>query len=459
MKTFTHVVVVGTGVSGIGAVSLLNRISEREEFKGLEITLYDGNDKLDRETVLAKLPVGANVRLILGAMPDEEVAASDLLVISPGVPIDSPIVETFKAAGVPVWGEIELAYNFELGTVYAITGTNGKTTTTTLVGEIMKKYNEKTFVVGNIGTSYTGEVTKSTADSISVAEISSFQLETIHEFYPHGSAILNITPDHLNRHYTMENYASVKESITKNQWKKNPSDYCVLNRDDERLEAFGRTIPNPVWFSRKQKVERGAYLTGKEIHYVKDGVDQTVMTVDEMKLFGNHNYENVMAAIAMTYEAGVPMEMITGVIREFAGVEHRIEYVREKDGVVYYNDSKGTNPDSSIKALEAMSRPTILIAGGYDKHSEFDEFLEAFGTTVKLMVLLGVTADQIDATARRHGFESILHVQSLKEAVQVCAEHAEPGDAVLLSPACASWDMFKSYEERGKLFKEYVNEL
>lgn len=450
--TDKKVVVVGTGVSGMGAVKLLSETSA-------DITLYDGNDKADRDEILKKIPDDCDLRLIIGEMPGEVVKETDLLVISPGVPIDSDIVKLFEKENVPVWGEIELAYNFEKGTVFAITGTNGKTTTTTLVGEIMKKYNNQTFVVGNIGNSYTGEVLKTTKDSYTVAEISSFQLETIREFAPKGSAILNITPDHLNRHYTMENYAAVKESITKNQWKVREDDYCVLNYDDKVLREFGKTIKNPVYFSRKEKPSKGAYLDGRIIRYFDGKDDYEVMSVDDMHLFGNHNYENVMAAIAMTIEAGVPLNIIINVIKDFMGVEHRIEYVRDKNGVRYYNDSKGTNPDSSIKALEAMSRPTILIAGGYDKHSEFDEFIEAFDNKVKLMVLLGQTADKIEETAVRHGFTNIIKTDSLEKAVKICAENAVSGDVVLLSPACASWGMFKNYEERGKLFKEYVNSL
>lgn len=450
--TDKKVVVVGTGVSGMGAVKLLSETSA-------DITLYDGNDKADRDEILKKIPDDCDLRLIIGEMPDEVVKETDLLVISPGVPIDSDIVKLFEKENVLVWGEIELAYNFEKGTVFAITGTNGKTTTTTLVGEIMKKYNNQTFVVGNIGNSYTSEVLKTTKDSYTVAEISSFQLETIREFAPKGSAILNITPDHLNRHYTMENYAAVKESITKNQWKVREDDYCVLNYDDKVLREFGKTIKNPVYFSRKEKPSKGAYLDGRIIRYFDGKDDYEVMSVDDMHLFGNHNYENVMAAIAMTIEAGVPLNIIINVIKDFMGVEHRIEYVRDKNGVRYYNDSKGTNPDSSIKALEAMSRPTILIAGGYDKHSEFDEFIEAFDNKVKLMVLLGQTADKIEETAVRHGFTNIIKTDSLEKAVKICAENAVSGDVVLLSPACASWGMFKNYEERGKLFKEYVNSL
>ncbi len=443
------VVVVGTGVSGIGSAGLLERV-------GARVVIYDGNGKLDKNAVLAKLPTETEAEIVIGELTDDVLSETELAVISPGVPIDSPVVRRFEEAKIPVWGEIELAYNYEKGTVYAITGTNGKTTTTTLVGEIMRAFNEKTFVVGNIGTSYTGETLRTSADSVTVAEISSFQLESTHDFAPKGTAILNITPDHLDRHYTMENYIAVKESITRNQ---GSDGFCVLNYDDEVLREFGKTLHDPIYFSRKAKLEKGAYLDGTMIKYA-DGMKVTdIIDVNDMFIFGSHNYENVMAAAAIAINAGVPVKVITDTVKNFKGVEHRIEFVREKDGVVYYNDSKGTNPDSSIKALEAMSRPTLLIAGGYDKHSEFDGFIDAFEGKVKFMALIGATAPKIEKTALARGFDRVLRADSLEEAVKICSEHAKSGDAVLLSPACASWDMFKSYEERGRLFKEYVGRL
>lgn len=444
------VIVVGTGISGIGAIKLLCEA-------GAVPVLYDGNDKLDKQEIKSKFSEGAEADIVLGELPEELLRSADLAVISPGVPIDSPVVLKFNEAGVPVWGEIELAYNYEKGVVAAITGTNGKTTTTTLVGEIIKAWGKETFVVGNIGNSYTGEVLKTNSESVTVAEISSFQLETVHEFRPKVSAILNITPDHLNRHYTMENYAAVKEKIAANQTK---ADYIVLNYDDEVLRKFGgETTATPVYFSRKQKVSHGTYLEGTMIKYTDGNVATDVIDVRDMLLFGAHNHENVMAAAAICIQMGVPVDIIAETIRNFKAVEHRIEYVRTLDGVEYYNDSKGTNPDSTIKAIEAMPKKTILIAGGYDKHSEFDEMIKSFGDTIIELVLLGVTKDKIAAAARAQGFENIRFVESLKEAVEVCHENAKEGQIVLLSPACASWDMFKSYEERGKLFKQYVNEL
>ena len=444
------VVVVGSGVSGIGAVKLLNQV-------GAEAVLYDGNEKLDASEVEARLPEGVKARVVIGGSPDNFVKGADLAVISPGVPVDSPVVLAFEEANVPVWGEIELAYNYEKGIVAAITGTNGKTTTTTLVGEIVKAWGKETYVVGNIGNSYTGEVLKSSSESVTVAEISSFQLETVHEFAPKVSAILNITPDHLNRHYTMKNYAAVKERIAARQ---NKSDFCVLNYDDEVLRRYGEeTTATPVYFSRKEKVERGTYLEGTMIKYTDGQECFDVIDVRDMLLFGAHNHENVMAAAAIAICLGVPVQIIADTIRNFKAVEHRIEYVRTIDGVEYYNDSKGTNPDSTIKAIEAMPKKTILIAGGYDKHSEFDEMVKTFGDTVIELVLLGATRDKIAGAARAQGFDNIRFVESLKEAVEVCRADAKEGQIVLLSPACASWDMFKSYEERGRLFKQYVNEL
>jgi UDP-N-acetylmuramoylalanine--D-glutamate ligase len=423
-----NVFVVGTGISGIGAAKLL--VQEHAN-----VVLFDGNEKLKADDIRTKVGV-----------------------ISPGVPIDSGLVLNFKAAGVPVWGEIELAYHFDKGTLLAITGTNGKTTTTALTGQIMKAYNESTFVVGNIGNPYTTEVSKTSEGSHTVAEISSFQLETIHEFKPLVSAILNITPDHLNRHHTMECYIQTKENICLNQTK---SETCVLNYEDEVLRDFGlnRCNADVVWFSSKCRPPKGAYVEGENIHYFDGNEDHVMMNVHDMNLIGTHNYENVCAAIDITKAAGVPEDIILHEIKRFKAVEHRIEYVATKNDVVYYNDSKGTNPDAAIKAIKAMSRPTILIGGGYDKGSEFDDYVKAFSPNVKMLVLMGVTAPKIAATAEKYGFTNVVTAGSLEEVVKICADNAKPGDAVLLSPACASWDMFESYEQRGRMFKDYVNRL
>ncbi|MDD2959459.1 MAG: UDP-N-acetylmuramoyl-L-alanine--D-glutamate ligase [Lachnospiraceae bacterium] len=444
------VLVFGTGVSGIGTVNLLEKVQAKP-------VLYDGNEKLTEAEVRAKLPGGSQAEIVIGELPREVLDRLDLAVLSPGVPTDLPVVNRIREAGVPIWGEVELAYENSRGDVLAITGTNGKTTTTTLVGEIMKYHQKNVFVVGNIGTPYTQEALKMTEDSVTVAEISSFQLETVDRFHPKVSAITNITPDHLNRHHTMEEYIRVKESITKNQ---TAEDTCVLNYEDDILREFGSHLHTKViFFSSRRILEKGMYLNGDYIEY-KDGEQITkICSVKELKLPGLHNYENIMTAAAMTLAYGVPLEEIQHVLRRFTAVEHRIEYVAEKNGVVYYNDSKGTNPDAAIKGIQAMDRPTVLIGGGYDKDSSYTEWIQSFDGKVKYLVLLGQTREKIAEAARKCGFNSIIMADTFEEAFAVCVEKAQPGDAVLLSPACASWGMFPNYEARGKVFKELVSQL
>ena len=443
------VLVFGSGISGIGACQLLEAV-------GKEVVLYDGNTSLNPEEMKRQIGEGTKAEIILGELSGEAMETLDFVVMSPGVPTDLPIVNKMREMGLPIWGEVELAYTYGKGDVLAITGTNGKTTTTALLGEIMKNYKESVFVVGNIGNPYTTEALNMKEDSVAVAEVSSFQLETIHAFRPRVSAILNITPDHLNRHHTMENYIQAKEDITKNQTEE---DTCVLNYEDEVTRKFGENLKAKVlYFSSQRKLEKGIYLEDGNIVYCQEE-PVVVCHVNELKLLGTHNYENVMAAVAMAAAYGVPMDIIRKTVKEFAGVAHRIEFVCEKNGVAYYNDSKGTNPDAAIKGIQAMNRPTLLIGGGYDKDSEYDEWIESFEGKVKYFVLLGQTREKIAKTARRLGFENIIMAESLEEAVATCAKLAEPGDAVLLSPACASWGMFKNYEERGDKFKSYVNAL
>ena len=441
------VLVFGSGISGIGAGKLLEQV-------GASVVLYDGKETLDKEVLKAQLGDDTKAEIILGELSEEVMETLDLVVMSPGVPTDLPVVLKMRDMGIPIWGEVELAYTYGKGDVLAITGTNGKTTTTALLGEIMKNYKESVFVVGNIGNPYTAAALEMREDSVAVAEMSSFQLETIHEFRPKVSAILNITPDHLNRHHTMEAYIKAKEDIAKNQTKE---DTCVLNYEDEVTRKIGENVKaNVLYFSSQRKLDRGIYLDDGNI-ILRQDEEILVCNVNELKLLGTHNYENVMAAVAMAAAYGIPMEVIRRTIKEFAGVEHRIEFVREKDGVAYYNDSKGTNPDAAIKGIQAMNRPTVLIGGGYDKDSEYEEWIQAFDGKVKLLVLVGATKEKIAEAAERVGFVSYVMADSFEEAVEKCIEAAEPGDAVLLSPACASWGMFKNYEERGDKFKELVN--
>ena len=438
------VMVVGLGKSGMAAFELLEKMQAH-------VCLYDGREDLD--TSEYKVPV------YLGDIPDDVLDTLSLAVFSPGVPLDIPPAEKLKQHQIPIIGEIELAFLNEKGTVAAITGTNGKTTTTTLAGEIMKAYREQTFVVGNIGSPYTKEVEQTAEASFTVAEISSFQLETIETFRPKVSAILNITPDHLNRHHTMERYVRTKEEIAKNQ-KKN--DVCVLNYEDAYTKDFGDRCPaEVVFFSSKRELPEGIFLKGEDIYQAEAGRKESrrLMNIHEMKLVGMCNVENVMAAIAISKAMGVPEDIILKTIRDFRAVEHRIEFVATKGGVDYYNDSKGTNPDAAIQGIRAMTKPTVLIGGGYDKESSYDEWIEAFEGKVKAFVLIGQTKEKIAACARAHNVQNIIMADTFEEAFGICVSQAKPGDAVLLSPACASWGMFTDYEARGRIFKELVEKI
>lgn len=445
-----NVLVYGSGISGVSAAALLESVQAH-------VIVYDENDKLTKEQVREKLGQNCSAKIIVGVLSETVIRMLDLVVLSPGVPTDIPIVEEFRKCNIPVWGEIELAYRLSKGRVVAITGTNGKTTTTTLVGKIMKNYFDSVFVVGNIGSPYTETAMDTTESTVTVAEISSFQLETVHKFHPVVSAILNITPDHLNRHHTMECYTQTKERIAENQTKE---DVCVLNYDDELTRRFGEICKASVlYFSRRHTLEKGVYLKDDTFVYT-DGVHTAeICQTKDLKILGGHNHENVMAAIAIALSMKVPVPVIRKTLIEFTAVEHRIEFVAEKNGVDYYNDSKGTNPDAAIKGIQAMNRKTVLIGGGYDKGSEYDEWIESFDGKVTYLVLLGETREKIAKCAKKHGFTNIIFAETLEEAVNVCAQKAKPGEAVLLSPACASWGMFDNYEQRGRIFKELVNQL
>ena len=444
------VLVVGSGKSGIGAARLLGKA-------GALPVLFDSNEKLDMTELREKTGDVPGLEIVLGELDEEKKKEIGLVVISPGVPIDAPMLEEYRSKNIPIWGEIELAYAFAQGNVIAITGTNGKTTTSTLVGQIMKAYFDSVYVVGNIGNPYTDIALQTKPETVTVAEISSFQLETVHTFHPRVSAILNITPDHLNRHHTMECYVATKEKVAQNQ---TAEDTCVLNYEDAYTREFGNRCPAKViFFSSRRKLEEGVYLDGEEIVLSEGGKELRLMNIHDMNLVGMCNVENVMAAIAISRAMNVPMEMILNTIREFKAVEHRIEFVATKNGVDYYNDSKGTNPDAAIQGIRAMSKPTVLIGGGYDKQSEYDEWIEAFEGKVKAFVLIGQTREKIAECARKHGISNIILADTFEEAFAICVKQAQPGDAVLLSPACASWGMFPNYEVRGKMFKELVGKI
>lgn len=443
------VLVIGAAVTGVPVVKEMSRL-------GADITLNDFKKEDELIEVIAEIEQ-IPIRLVTGGHPVELAEVCDFVVVSPGVPLDIPLVKRAKAMGKEVISEIELAFRLTSTPIAAITGTNGKTTTTALLGEIMKADKRKTFITGNIGRAMILEVENSKPEDVFVLEVSSFQLESTAAFKPKVAAILNITPDHLNRHKTMEKYIEAKCKVFINQDEK---DYTILNGDDPETSRLAvRPKSKVLLFSRKKEVDQGAYLENDYIVIKVGNNKETIIHKDRIYIPGNHNLENSLAAALMAYCMGVRPSVIADTLESFKGVEHRIEYVEEIEGVIYYNDSKGTNTDASIKAVEAMKRPTLIIAGGYDKGSEYDDFIEVFGDIIKHMVLIGKTADKLEETARRHGFVNIHRAKDLRDAVIKCHMLSGPGDCVLLSPACASWDMFSNYEERGRLFKEYVREL
>ena len=442
--------VIGTGISGVCAAELLKA-------KGKDVVLFDANTELDKNAFYAKNPSLKDIPLVTGSLPEEEMGSFGTAVLSPGVPLDQPLVQELKKSKTKISGEIELAYQNAKGRLCAVTGTNGKTTTVSLIGEILKLFYKDVRVVGNIGNPYTAEVLSMTEATVTDAEISSFQLETADTFHPNVAAILNITPDHMNRHHTMEEYSRVKEMITMNQ---TADDVLVLNYEDDILRSFGAHVKASVtWFSSKRELENGYFVKDRVIYRAIGGKAREFMPVSDLLIIGPHNWENAMAAMAVCEAMGVPKAVIKEGCRNFHAVEHRIEYVCTKNGVKFYNDSKGTNPDAAIKAVESMDAPTCLIGGGYDKGSTYDEWIASFKGRIKKLVLIGQTRDKIAECCRKNGFMSFETADTLEEAVDICVESAVPGDNILLSPACASWDMFKNYEVRGQIFKEYVRSL
>jgi UDP-N-acetylmuramoylalanine--D-glutamate ligase len=443
--------VVGMARSGIAAVKALKKI-------GCSVIINDSKDEEQLESVLKELS-GFYDEKVLGG-PPSDFSKVDILVLSPGVPTDLSFVLKAKEKGIEVIGELELAYRLSKGTFYGITGTNGKTTTTALVGEIFSSVKDDVNVVGNIGMPVIGCANGSTDESVFITEVSSFQLETISAFKTKISAILNITPDHLNRHKTMENYIAAKCEVFRNQ---TMDDFLILNYDNEGTKKIGELVNNTkvIYFSRKDKIPGGIYLDNGVIVVDDVNTKETVSIIkkDEIFILGDHNVENVLAAVGISYYGGIAPADIKAAIMNFKGVEHRIEYVGEVEGVRYYNDSKGTNPEASIVAIKAMNSPTFVIAGGMDKGSEFDGFINEFGKKVKEMIVLGETSEILIQTAKKLGFDSVKKVSNLDEAVRYASEKANDGDAVLLSPACASWDMYESFEHRGEHFKRCVNNM
>lgn len=441
------VTILGLGRSGLACARELAAL-------GCKLILSDSRPTEELLPIVADLPEGSY--RVDGGGHSGACLDADVIVLSPGVPIDLPIVQAALADGVPVFGEVELAYQLRHDIPYvAITGTNGKTTTTTLVGEVLAAAGLRAPIGGNIGTPLVGLV-HAEADVI-VAEISSFQLETIHTFRPKVAALLNFTDDHLNRHGSREVYWAMKRRLFENQ---EADDWAVLNADDAQVAALlgtlrGRELP----FSAARELPFGVFVRDGRILARTDAGEREVMPVAEIKLRGHHNLENVLAAIAIAVALDLPLAPVRQAIASFQGVEHRIEPVRTLDGVQWINDSKGTNYASTVKAIEAFDEPLVLIAGGRDKGGAINELIETIGRRAKHVVLLGEAAPYFERVLRGAGYEAITMAEGLDGAVEAARRAAVSGDVVLFSPACTSFDMFNNYEERGRAFKSLVANL
>jgi len=441
-----RVLVVGLGKSGVASALFL-------ESRGARVTVSDAKseDQL-RNEIPALLDRGITVET--GKHGERTFRDQDLIVVSPGVPANVDPLQHARRLGIPVIGEIELTARFLRGNIVAITGSNGKTTTTTLTGEIIASGGRKTLVGGNIGTPAITFVEQSSTDTWVVLEISSFQLESIETFRPHISAILNVTPDHLDRHGSMENYIAAKTRIFENQ---TSDDYAVLNADDAICHRLGTALkPQVLWFSRQHPVERGAYVQGGAIFY-RNGEEVEIMPVSEIALKGSHNVENVLAAVAIGMAAGIEPAAIRRAVKDFRAVEHRLEYVATLRGVQYYNDSKATNVDATIKALQSFPANIHLILGGKDKGSDYTELGALIAERVKRVYTIGAAAAKIESQIGNA--VPVISALTLESAVRKAADLASEGDVVLLAPACASFDQFPSYEHRGRIFKELVQSL
>jgi UDP-N-acetylmuramoylalanine--D-glutamate ligase len=442
-----RVLVVGLGKSGVASALFLKS-------RGARVTVSDSKPEAElRDEILQLLDQGITVET--GGHGDRTFRGQDLIVVSPGVPVDAPQLDQARALGEPVIGEVELAAQFLTGPIIAITGANGKTTTTTLAGEIISAGKLPTLVGGNIGTPAITFVDRATPNTWTVLEVSSFQLETIVSFRPRIAVILNITPDHLDRHKTFDNYVNAKARIFENQ---QSQDFTVLNADDPTTAALStRTRGQVFWFSRKKEVEKGAHVRGGAIFFRDSKSEREVMLVSEIPLKGAHNLENVLAAVAIGMLAGCQPTQIRQAVHNFKAVEHRLEFVATIAGVEYYNDSKATNVDATIKALESFPANIHLILGGKDKGSDYSLLNDLLRRRVKRVYTIGAAAAKIESQIA--GTTQIVASQTLDNAVRQASQAAAPGDIVLLAPACASFDQFQNYEHRGRVFKEAVKAL
>jgi UDP-N-acetylmuramoylalanine--D-glutamate ligase len=441
-----RVLVVGLGKSGVASALFL-------ESRGAKVAVSDAKSPEQlRDGIPQLLDHGISVET--GQHGERTFRDQDLIVVSPGVPYDVPQLVHARERGIPVIGEVELAARFLKGQIVAITGSNGKTTTTTLAGDIIAAGGRKTLVGGNIGTPAITFVDRANDDSWLVLEISSFQLETIETFHPQIGVVLNITPDHLDRHHTFDNYAAAKARIFENQ---TTNDFAVLNADNEPCAALAaRTKSEVYWFSRLDEVDRGAFVHGDQVGWRDRLGTRDIMPLSEISLKGSHNVENVLAAVCVGMLAGIQPEQIRRAVAAFKAVEHRLEYVATVAGVEYYNDSKATNVDATIKALESFPGRIHLILGGKDKGSDYSVLNDLLKDRVKRVYTIGAAAAKIESQAS--GTE-IIEVGTLELALKRASEAATAGDVVLLAPACASFDQFESYEHRGRVFKDLVRQL
>jgi UDP-N-acetylmuramoylalanine--D-glutamate ligase len=421
--------------------------------RGGKVTASDSRTEAEIGDVVARLRA-AGVTLELGGHQEQTFLQQEVIIPSPGVPADAPLLLATRGKGVRVWSEIELAYRFIRGRLIGITGSNGKTTTTSLVAHILKTAEIPTLLGGNIGTPLISCVDKMSETTVTVVELSSFQLELIDKFRPSVSVWLNLTPDHLDRHHTMESYGAAKGRIFENQTNE---DAAVLNADDPATLPYAPKRPRVYWFSRKQRLEQGAFVSDEEIVFRGDGREESVLPRRDVPLVGEHNLENVLAAVAAARLAGADATAVAKGVRSFAGVEHRLEFVAEIGGVRYYNDSKATNVDATLKALDAFPGRVLIILGGKDKGSDYTVLQEQLRRKAIVALLIGTAAEKIEKQIA--GGIGIERAGTIERAVEIASHTARSGDVVLLAPACASFDQFQSYEHRGRVFKDLVRQL
>jgi UDP-N-acetylmuramoylalanine--D-glutamate ligase len=421
--------------------------------RGASVTATDARTENEIGESIAPLRT-AGVRLELGGHQENTFLQQDLVVPSPGVPADAPLLQAARAEGVTIWSEVELADRFLNGRLIGITGSNGKTTTTALIEHILRNAGLSTILAGNIGTPLIARVEQTRDNTITVVELSSFQLELIETFRPNISVFLNLTVDHLDRHHTLEAYGRAKARIFENQTE---ADSAVLNADDPATTLLAPAKPHVYWFSRKQRVAQGAFVRENEIVFRHDGEEEVVLNLRDIPLAGAHNVENVLAAVVATRLAGADAAAIARGVRSFAGVEHRLEFVAEIAGVRYYNDSKATNVDATLKALDAFPGRILIVLGGKDKGSDYTVLQKTLREKAILALLIGAAADKIEKQIT--GSVAIERAGTIERAVEIASHASRPGDVVLLAPACASFDQFQNYEHRGRVFKELVHHL